>query len=114
MGNRSSRSLVDEKLASLIEDNNNIISNLIEGGYTPDSEVVEIVTDLPSAVDIDVCIGTVMRWKSIREYFNRPIRIYAWSYNVVVEKYFLQLVQETDDVLLTVLPGELKGANRYA
>lgn len=114
MGNRNSKPVVNEKLASLVEDNTNIIADLIEAGYNPDSELVEMVTDLPSAVDIDVCIGTVMRWKNIREYFNRPIRIYAWSYNVIVEKYFLQLVQEVSDITLTVLPGELKGANRYA
>ena len=114
MGNRNRETAINEKLATLVEDNPNVLANLIDAGYNPDSEIVEILTTLPAAVDIDVFIGTVMRWVNICEYFNRPIRVYAWSYNQDTEKIFTQLVQERKEVFLTPLPGYLRGELSHA
>lgn len=105
---------IDSHIDSLVTDCPDVISKIVQLGYDRDTEVIELVTVLPSALDISVNIGMVQRWRDISKYFGRPVRIYGWSYNTAVEKCFLSLVQEKADIFLTVLPGELRGEKKHA
>lgn len=101
-------------LDMLLEDCSNIIQLLANYNYFEDSKTLELVTTLPSAVDIDVSIATVQRWKELQKRYNKPLRIYAYSYNPEVEKLFLRLIQESENIFLTPIPGEWKGRITYA
>ena len=105
---------VDSHIEAVVMDCPDVICKIVQLGYHMDNEVVEIATVLPSALDISVNIGMVQRWRDISKYFNKPVRIYGWSYNTEVEKCFLSLVQEKKDIFLTVLPGELRGEKKHA
>lgn len=114
MDTRTMSTHVDSHLGALVTDCPDVISKIVQLGYDQDSEVIELATVLPSALDISVNIGLVQRWRDIGKYFDRPVRIYGWSYNTEVEKCLLSLVQEKKDVFLTVLPGELRGEKKHA
>lgn len=81
---------------------------------TPKGQPIEIVTDLPARVDVDIIIGNVQRWREIQKYFDCELRIYAWTYSPEVEKYVLSLVQNMSQVMVTTLPTYLRGDKIYA
>lgn len=74
-----------------------------------DSEApVEILAELPAAVNIDIIIAMVSRWHEIQLFMKKPLRVFAWSSEGAVEKYVAGLVGPIDNLYLTVLPITLK------
>lgn len=115
MGNREAKlNSLMEHMSMLLEDGPDIIRLLENYNYSDNAECLEIITTLPSAVNIDVFIATVNRWREIQRRYNKPLRVYAFSYNTKVEKIFMRLVQEHDEILLTPIPGVWKGDVRHA
>lgn len=95
-----------EFLNSMVEDGPDVISKLAKIGITKGCENVSITTTLPSIINVDVFIATLQRWKNIQRYFDAPLRIWAVCYNTSVEKFMLDIVQEQENIFLTVIPGE--------
>lgn len=93
----------------LLEDAPDILRLLANYNYFEDAKMLEIVATLPSAVNIDMSIATVQRWKGIQQRYNKPMRVYAFSYNPAVEKLFMRLIQEQENIFLTPIPGEWRG-----
>lgn len=102
-------SSIDKHLDLLLEDCPNIVKMLSNYDFNNNPEYLELKTTLPAAINIDVFIATVQRWKEIQRMYKKKLRIYAYSYNDTVEKYFQRLLQDHEDILLTVIPGALKG-----
>lgn len=71
-------------------------------------EVIELRSELPELFNVKVLLGTVYRWKEIRDYFKRPVRIYGSCSNRQVERYLQQIVTSYTDIYLTVVPEERK------
>lgn len=107
-----SRLSLDERIDGMMKDSEDILYKLTKLEAAPDRPI-EIVAELPAALCVDIIIGTVQRWSEIQKHFNRELRVYAWSYNAVVEKYVQNLVRNNDKVLVTVLPMYLKGDVLY-
>lgn len=103
-----------EHLEMLIEDCSDIVRVLKNYNYFEDLEIVEIMATMPSAVNVDVFIATVNRWRELQQMYNKPLRVYAYSYNPTVEKMFMQLIQPHEQIFLTPIPGEWRGRIRHA
>lgn len=115
MGNREAKlNNLLKHLGVLLEDGPDIIRLLENYNYSGNTEYLEIITTLPSAINIDVFIATVNRWREIQKRYNKPLRVYAFSYNTEVEKMYMRLVQEHDAILLTPIPGDWKGSIEHA
>lgn len=112
MGSSTKLSL-EERIDGLVHDAPDILytlSKLEQRGDGP----LEIVADLPAAPDVDIILGHVQRWCEIQKYFNRDLRIYAWSYDTTVEKYVLGCTLQMSHIAVTILPTYLKEAKLYA
>lgn len=75
-------------------------------GNLPD--ILEIQTELPDVVLPQLLLGSVSRWVELRDYYSRPIRIYAVSDNPLVEKYIVGLVNNYKDLYITIIPKSRK------
>ena len=104
---------LEERINGVMKDSPDILYKLSRLS-TPKGEPVEIVTELPAALAPDIIIGDVQRWREIQKHFDCELRVYAWSYNPVVEKFVLQAVQNMSRVMVTVLPSYLRGDKIYA
>jgi hypothetical protein len=104
---------LDERINGVIHDSPDILYRLTKL-ETPEDQPIEIVSELPAAVDPDIIIGYVQRWVEIQHYFNKDVRIYAWSYSTESEKYVMGCVQNMSHVFVTVLPMYLKENKQYA
>jgi len=93
-------------LELLLDDSADLVTQLAKYNYFEDAPTLEIKTTLPSAVNGNLAIAAVRRWREISERYNKPLRVYAYSYNDAVEKLFLRLIQEHDNIFLSVIPGE--------
>ncbi len=112
MGTGTKLSLED-RIDGLVHDAPDILytlSRLEQRGEGP----IEIVAELPAAPDIDIILGYVQRWNEIQKHFDRDLRVYAWSYNVQVEKYVLGCTLQMPHLAVTILPTYLKEAKLYA
>lgn len=107
-----SRLSLDERINGMMKDAPDILYKLTKLEAAP-GRPIEIVTELPAALHTGIIIGAVQRWSEIQKHFDRELRVYAWSYNAVVEKYVQNLVRNHDRVLVTVLPMYLKGDVLY-
>lgn len=98
---------LDEHLKNAVRDTPDIVYQLSQ--LPPrEGSTIEIVSDLPAAVDIDIILGYITRWYDVQQHFNKDLRIYVWSYNTVVEKYVLGCVQQMSRIYVTVLPSWLR------
>lgn len=104
---------LEERINGVMRDSEDILYKLSKLS-TPEGQPIEIVTDLPAALAPDIIIGNVQRWREIQKHFDCELRIYAWSYNPVVEKFVLQAIQNMPKVMVTVLPSYLRGDKIYA
>lgn len=104
---------LEERINGVMKDSPDILYKLTRLA-TPKGQPIEIVTDLPAALAPDIIIGDVQRWREIQKHFDCELRVYAWSYNPVVEKFVLQAVQQMPKVMVTVLPSYLRGDKIYA
>lgn len=104
---------LEERINGVMRDSEDILYKLTKL-KTPEDQPIEIVTELPAALATDIIIGNVQRWREIQKHFNCELRIYAWSYNPVVEKFVMQAVQNMPKVMITVLPSYLRGDKIYA
>ena len=98
---------LEEHLNNAVSDAPDIVYRLSQLQHKEDSPI-EIVSELPAAVDVDIILGYIARWHDVQEYFNRDLRIYAWSYNTTVEKYILGCVQQMSRIYVTILPAWLR------
>lgn len=104
---------LDERINGVVKDSSDIVYKLSK--LKPvDGQPVEIVAELPAAADPDIILGTVKRWSELQKYLDCDLRVYAWSYNTVTEKYLLGVVQNMPRVCVTVLPMYLKENKKYA
>lgn len=107
-----SRMNLVERIDSLMHDSSDILYKITKL-TPPDGKPIEIVAELPAALDPEIIIGHVQRWREIQMHFDRELRVYAWTYNAVVEKYVMSCVQTMPKVLVTPLPMSLKGDTLY-
>lgn len=112
MGTNSTLSL-EERINGVMQDSPDILHK-ISKLQPPEGKPIEIVTELPAAIDVDLIIGCVQRWSEIQKYFNRDLRVYAWSHSADVEKYLLGCTLNVSNVYVTVLPMFLKENLKYA
>lgn len=114
MDNVSSNKMysLEERINGLIVDSPDILYKLNRLS-TPKGQPIEIVTELPSAIDPDIILGNVQRWREVQKYFDCELRIYAWTYNTEVEKYLLGCVQHMSKIAVTTLPTYLKEKKIY-
>ena len=112
MGTRTNLPL-DERINGVIKDSPDVIYQLSRIKQSDDTPI-EIVSELPAAVDVAIILSYIQRWSQIQKQFNRDVRIYAWSYSTDVEKYVLGCVQNMSHVFVTILPFYLKETKRYA
>lgn len=104
MGIRTDVSL-DEILRNAEPDGPDILKRLTEKILPLDKEV-SITAELPAAIDPDIIITSISRWADLQEHLgDRKLRVYAYSYNRVVEKYVLGCVQQMQNVFVTVIPA---------
>lgn len=111
MGNGSYLTL-DERIDRVVRDSADILYKLNKIDAEDDAPI-EIVSELPAAIDSNIILSYVMRWREIQKYFGRELRVYTWSYTTEVEKYVLGLVQNMSKVSVTVLPMYLKENKKY-
>lgn len=116
MDNRSNKpqklARIDARLGATLEDDFDILVKLRSLGADK-SPIIEIKTELPARPDIDILLGLVMRWTELSKALKKPIRVYAWCYNNQVEKVMQRLLCDNNNVLITILPGELREVKRY-
>lgn len=103
---------LDDRLNGIVKDSPDILYKLNQIEINEDS-TIEIVTELPAAVDPYILLSYVSRWREIQKHFGKELRVYAWSYTMEVEKYVLLLVQNIEKLSVTVLPMYLKENKRY-
>lgn len=96
-----------EVLERLPEDTDNLLYK-IEHSNQVDAEEIEIVSYLPARLDADIILGYIMRWREVQKYFNKPMRVYAWSYQPDVEKYILKCLMHNNNIFVTMLPVKLR------
>lgn len=106
------RLTMEERIDSVVHDGPDLLYKLSRLN-TPADQPIEIVSELPAATDLDIILGYVTRWVEVQQYFNRDLRIYAWSYTVEVEKYILSCTQQMSHIAVTVLPFYLKENKTY-
>lgn len=97
----------------LVHDSPSVYYELSKINYKYEDEPAEIVTELPSAVCIDIILSMVSRWLELQKMLGRPLRVYAWSSERTVEKYVLGCLSSMDKVCMTVLPMHLKREMKY-
>lgn len=102
----------EDRLKECVKDGEDVLYQ-IKQKITEDTEVIEIVVELPAAVDIDIIISHVQRWREIQKTFNRDLRVYAWSYSTDVEKRLLSCVQHMSRVCVTILPNYIRECKTY-
>lgn len=90
----------------MVSDNSIEFLKTLNPGQLP--EIIEISSELPSVIHVNILVGILNRWLQIRDVFNRPVRVYAISNNAQVEKYMVGLVNRYNDLYLTVLPETRK------
>ena len=112
MGTSSLFTTLEERINGLIHDGPDILYRLSKLEQASD-QPIEIVSELPAAVDPDIILSHAMRWREIEKHFNRELRVYAWTYTPEVEKCILGCVQNMSRVLVTPLPMYLKERKRY-
>lgn len=108
----SSLLTLDDRINGVLQDSPDILYRLCKLDNNSDKPI-EIVSELPAAADPDIILGYVSRWREIQLYFNRDLRVYAWSYNTEVEKCVLGCVQNMQHICVTTLPIYLKENKRY-
>lgn len=104
----ASSSIEMSYINNLIEDCPDVIAKLSQSEQMS-KDCLEIVSELPSADMPDLIIGMVQRWVDIQKYFDKDLRIYAWTNNPTVEKYASQCVNPMSRVFITVLPYTFRG-----
>lgn len=87
----------------MVKDDNEVMSN-ISILNLPD--VIELRSELPQLYNVRDLLGTINRWKEIRDYFKHPVRIYGSCANPAVEKYLQKVVANYNDIFLTIVPVE--------
>lgn len=102
-GNSTVNTTLLEALAKLPEDTGNVIYAVSNSNQVAEKEI-EIVSYLPARLEADIILGYVTRWREVQKYFNKPLRVYAWSYQPDVEKYILKCLAHNKDILVTMLP----------
>lgn len=103
---------LDERIDGLVHDAPDILYKLSKLA-TPEGKPIEIVSELPAAIDPDIILGHVQRWRDIQVHFNRDLRIYAWSYTTEVEKYLQGCLVNMSHIHVTTLPMYLKETKIY-
>ena len=88
------------------DDEINTLMDTLHFGNLPD--VIEIQTELPEVIHTNLMLGSMRRWLEIRDYYKRPVRIYAISDNPAVEKYVVGLVNNYKDMYITIIPSNRK------
>lgn len=68
-------------------------------------DIIELQAELPEALNVDILLGTVNLWRDLRDYFNKPIRIYTTCHNTVVEKYIEKVISGYQNLYLTIIPA---------
>ncbi|MCM1215120.1 MAG: hypothetical protein NC548_11440 [Lachnospiraceae bacterium] len=107
-----SRMTLEERIDGMMRDSEDILHKITKL-KPPKGRPIEIVTELPAALCVDIIVGNVQRWSEIQKHFDRELRVYAWSVNPIVEKYVQNLVCNMDKVLVTTLPMYVKGDVYY-
>ncbi len=95
-------------LDAMVKDAPDVLYQLSQIKFTSADEPAEILTELPAAVNVDIILGMVNRWREVQVQMNRPLRVYAWSGERCVEKYVMGCVQRFPDICLTPLPIRLR------
>lgn len=108
----SIKTTLDDRINGLMKDSPDILYKLSQLA-TPEGQPIEIVSELPAAIEPNIIIGYVQRWREIQKYFNRDLRVYAWSYSTDVEKYLQNCVQHMSHLTVTTLPMYLKERKTY-
>lgn len=106
MGDKVASTDFGKHLELIMDDSADLVAKLARYNYFENAKTLEIKTTLPSAVNGNLAIAAVKRWRELSERYGKPIRVYAYSYNDAVEKLFLRLIQEHDDIYMSVIPGE--------
>jgi hypothetical protein len=85
---------------SKLTDDEFLVYNLSQLDNLP--EIIEIEGTLPVNVNLHAMLAKIRRWNELSERFNRPVRIYAGSYNLGIEKLMQSLLLEYDNIYLSV------------
>ena len=102
---------IDDYFDKVIRDDRNVMHSLSKMNIQP-GDLVELMSDIPARLHIDLIVSKVQCWKEIQKTFNCKLRIYAWVYRDDVEKYLLSLVQNIDSIYVTTIPYTLKELNK--
>ena len=72
------------------------------------AETVEIMAELPSYLNFGICDAQIRKWKDIQAAIQKPLRVYAVSYNIAVEKWVTAALRNDEDICITIIPCEWK------
>ncbi len=107
------RVTIDDYFETLVRDDRNILFSLSKLNIQPGDQV-EIISEIPARLDIDLIVSKVQRWKEILNMYKCKLRVYAWVYRDDVEKYLLNLTQNCDSIYVTTMPYTLRELNKNA
>ena len=85
----------------MVSETRNIIQDL---QARPIGEFIEFIGELPEALNCTIILATVNRWRDIRDYFDRPVRVYVSCRNPLVEKHVARLISGYDNLFITFIP----------
>ena len=102
MGIRTNISL-DDRIKNAEQDGPDILCRLYQRDLTAVDEV-DILAELPAAVDVQLILAQVSAWSDLQKHLNKHIRIFAITYDRRVEKYVLGIVQHMDNISVTSVP----------
>lgn len=80
--------------------------------YAYPTEVVELRAELPSYLNLSICDAQLRKWKDIQKSLGKPMRVYAVSYNILVEKWFSSALRSDENIFITAIPYEWKARYR--
>lgn len=98
---------LDEHINSLIKDSRNLMQEL-SNSKVKNLDVIELYADVPEYSDFDYIISMVMRWEEVSKFFEKPLRIYTYIYNVRAEKHIQKLLIDRPNICITVLPHYIR------
>lgn len=71
-------------------------------------DTVDIRAELSSSDYEPAILAQFYRWCEIAQRVNKPLHIFALSYNIDVERKVYKLLNSTPDITITVIPGKWK------
>ena len=71
-------------------------------------ETLEFISEIPEAFNCPLILATITRWRDIRDYFNKPIRVYLVCHNPIVEKYTARVISGYENMYVTFIPPKRK------